>query len=79
MIFLFTKPFAVELSVCTGVGGCISPSSPGVLLVDISALENKNSAQTSTSATDDIIALIILVIFCTAPLFGGNGVLFDVK
>ena len=45
----------------------------------IDSLKLMNSAPSLASAADDMTALIILTIFNTAPLFGGNYVLFYIN
>ena len=68
---------AVVLSVCIGVGGWRCPISSNVMRMGIASLALIYNAPISASAADVITDLMICAMFKTAPLFGGNCVLFD--
>ena len=70
-IFWVTKPKAVVLSVCTGVGGCLCPISSRSRLVGMACRVLMKSAAISASAADVITLRIIWAMFRTAPLLGG--------
>ena len=74
-----TKPCAVVLSVYIGVGGCLCPIFPRSWRSGLDYLQLVKSAPSSASDADDMNALMILEIFNTAPLLGGNAVLLDIK
>jgi hypothetical protein len=69
-ISLFTH--AVELSIWTGVGGCLCPSSSNVVRIGTAILALINSPPSSASAANDITALIIFATVCTALLSRGS-------
>ena len=78
-MLLVTTPYAVVLSVCIGVGGCMCPISSRDWYAEMASLQLMNSATSSASVADDMNALMILTIDNTSTLLGGNTVLFDIK
>ncbi len=77
IILLLIRPCAVELSVWMGVRGCACPNSSRVFRIETAVFTFKNNAPNSASAADDIMFLMIVDRLTTAPLFGGDSVLFD--
>ena len=78
-ILLVTTPCAVVFSVCIGVGGCVFPISSSDWRDGMDYLQLMKSAPSSASTSDNMNALLILYIVNTAPLLGGNAVLFYMK
>ena len=76
---LVTKPCAVVLSVCMGVGGCLLPVYSSTWCAGMASLQFMNSAPSSSSAANDMTALTILEIMNTALLLGWNLVLLDIN
>jgi hypothetical protein len=70
---------AIELSVCSGVGGCLCPISSRMILMYTASLAIMYNPAHSTSVAEDITCLIMWAIFSTALLFGGIGVSLDKK
>ncbi len=70
---------AIELSVCSGVGGCLCPNSSRMILMYTASLAIMYSPADSTSVAEDIMCLIMWAMFSTTPLFGGIGVSLDRK
>jgi hypothetical protein len=70
-------PSAVELSVCTGVGGWGCPISCKIFLISTPFLAFIYNAPNSASAVDDITALMILATLCMAPLLGGMVIFLE--
>ena len=77
IILLLMRPCAVELSVWMGVRGCGCPSSSRVFRIGTAVFAFKNNAPSSASAADDMTCLRMVDRLSTAPLFGGDSVLFD--
>ena len=69
-ILLLMTPSAVELSVWIGVRGCGCPSLASICRKHTASFALRNSAPNSTSAADDITALIIVPMVRIAPLLG---------
>ena len=78
-MLLVTAPCAVVLYVCIGVGGCVFTISSRDWRASMASLQLMKSAPSSASAADDMTALMILAIFSTDTLLGGNAVLFDIN
>ena len=78
-MLLVTTPCAVLFSVFIGVGGCVCPISSSDWRAGMASLKLMKSAPSPASAADDMTALMVLAIVNTAPLLGGNSVLFDMK
>ena len=78
-ILLVTKLCEVELSFCIGVDGCVCPIYSRAWCDGMTSLQLMKSAPSSAFDVDDMTALMILDIFNTATLLGGNAVLFDMK
>ena len=76
-IFLVMTASAIVLSVCIGVGGWRCPISSNVMRMGMASLALIYNAPILASAADVITDLMICAMFKTAPLFGGNCVLFD--
>ena len=72
--FLFKTPFAAELSVCTGVGGCGCPISCRVSQIYTVSLALMYNAPSSASVADNItvLTLMICATLRMAPLFCGG-------
>ena len=78
-----TLPFitasAMALSVCSGVGGCLCPSSSNMIRMYTASRAIMYNPASSASVADDITFFMICAMFNTAPLFGGMGVSLDRK
>ena len=72
-------PFAVELSVCIGVGGCRCPISVSMFLRWTASFAFLKSPLSSASAAEDMMAFMIFAMLRMAPLFGGMSALVDKK
>jgi hypothetical protein len=70
---------AIELLVCSGVGGCLCPISSRMILMYTASLAIMYSPTNSASVAKDILCLIMWEMLSTAPLFGGIGVSLDRK
>ena len=84
-ILLLIRLSVVLLSICTGVCGCVWPSSLSILRMWTSILEFKNNSLSSASAADDITLRMIIdrlrkalmfVVFLL-HLIGNGGLLSD--
>ncbi len=69
----------IELSVCSGVGGCLCPISSRMILMFTASIAIIYNPANSTSVAEDITCLIMWAMFSTTPLFGGIGVSLDKK
>ena len=78
-MLLVTTPCAVVLSICIDVGGRVCHISSSDWRSGMASLQLMKSAPSSASNADEITALMILAIVNTAPLLGGNTLLFDMK
>ena len=78
-MLLVTTPCAVVLYVCISVGGCVCLIFSSDWRAGMDSLKLMKSSHSSASAADDMTALMVLAIVNTAPLLGGNAVLFDMK
>ena len=78
-MLLVTTPCAFVLSVCIGVGGCVCPIYSSDWRAGMASLLLEKSAPSFASDADDMTGLMILDIVNTAPLLGGNAVLFDMN
>ena len=58
LILSFVIPQAVELSTCTGVGGCLYPISSSVVRSILVSFMLLNRPPVSASAADETMALI---------------------
>ncbi len=70
---------AIELLVCSSVGGCLCPVSSRMILMYTASLAIMYSPANSVSVDEDITCLIMWAMFSTALLFGGIGVSLDRK
>ena len=59
LIVRFMIPFAVLLSVCSGIGCCLCPSSSSVVMNGIASCAFQNRLPHSASDADPIAAFII--------------------
>ena len=78
-MFLVATPWAVVLSVCIGVGGCLCPISLRECRSGMASLHLMKISPSSASAADDITDLMIWEMVITAPLLSGMGELLDMK
>ena len=78
-ILLVTTTWVVVLSVCIGVGGCSCPIALRACRVGIDSLQLMNRSPSSTSAAEEINALMIWEMVTTAPLFAVMADSFDMK
>ena len=78
-ILLVTTPWAVVLSVCIGLGGCLCPIALRACRAGISTLQLMKRSPSYASAAEDIIALMIWEMVTTAPLLAVMGDLLDMK
>ena len=69
----------VVFSVCICVGCCVCPISSRDWYAWMASLQLMKISPSSASTADDMTALMILAIFNTAPLLGGNAMLSDRK
>ena len=74
-----TTPCKVVLSVFLGVGGCLCTIYSRAWRAGVASLKFINSDTSSALDDDYMTALVILSIFNTAPLLGGNALLLDVN
>ena len=70
---------AIELSVCSGVGGCLCPISSRTICIYTASLDMMYSAADSASVADVITCLMMCAMLSTVPLFCGIVALFDKK
>ena len=78
MLFV-TKPFAVVLSVCIGVGGCLFHISSRAWRAGMALRQFMKSALSSASAAEDMTDLMILVTVRTEPLLVRYSAVSDKK
>ena len=71
-IFLFTIPYALELSVCVGVVGCVCPIPSKVLCTGAAYFLLMKSDPKSDSSSNYTTDFMSWDIFRTATLLGGN-------
>ena len=64
-------PFAVELSVCVGVGGCGCPISVSMFMRWTASFALMKIPTSSASAAEDMTDFMICDMLRMAPLFGG--------
>ena len=69
-------PAAVELSDCTGVGGCGWPMSSEVCLRGTASLQFTNTLPNSASEAEDTTCFSVPHMVCVAP-FNSSFSLFD--
>ena len=72
LIVLFTKPMAVELSTCIGVGGCGCPISSRAIRRGTASFAVKNMAPTSASIAELMTLFIIFASTWITPLGVGG-------
>ena len=72
-------PFAVELSVCIGIGGFGCPISVSMFLRWKASFALMNSPLSSDSAAEDMTTFMICAMLRMAPLFWGMSALVDKK
>ena len=78
-ILPLTTASAIELSVCSGVGGCLCPIYSKIILMYTASLAMMYKAANSASVAYDITCFIIWAMFRTALLFCGMVELLDKK
>ena len=78
-IFLLQTAYAIMLSVCNGVGGCLCPISSKIILMYTASRAMMYSAASSASVADVMTCLIMCVMLKIAPLFWGIVALLDKK
>ncbi len=66
-----TTPSAIELSVWSGVGGCLCPNSSRMILMYTASRAMMYNAANSASVADNMTCLMTWAMLRTAPLFGG--------
>ena len=71
--FPFTTASAIALSVWSGVGGCLCPSSSSMIQIYTASRAIMYRAANSASVADDITCLMMCAMLSTAPLLGGIG------
>ena len=79
VIFPLITASAIELSVCSGVGGCLCPISSRMIRMYTASLAMMYNAANSASVADVMTCLIMCAMLSTAPLFCGMVALFDKK
>ena len=62
---------AIELSVCSGVGGCLCPISSKMILMYTASLAMIHKAANSASVAADMTCFIMWDMLRTSPLFCG--------
>ena len=72
LIVLFTKPMAVDLSTCIGVGGCGCPISSRAIQRGAAYFAVKNTALTSASIAELMTLFIIFASTWITPLGVGG-------
>ena len=70
-ILPLTTASAIELSVCSGVGGCLCPIYSKMILIYTASLAIMYKAANYSSVANDIACSIMWAILRTAPLFCG--------
>ena len=78
-IFPLTTPSAIELSVCSGVGGCGCPISLTIMYMYTASHAIIYRPANSASVADDMTCLIMCAILSMAPLLGGMSAPLDRK
>ncbi len=78
-ILPFMTASPIELTVCSGGGGCLCPNSSSMILMYTVLRAIMYSPASSASVADDMIFLMMCTMFSTAPLFGGMVVSLDRK
>ena len=78
-MLLLATPMAVLLSICIGVLGCSCPISCSVFLQGTASRVLLNIAPSSTSAADDMTALMIWAVLSIAPLLAGSSLFSERK
>ena len=78
-ILPLTTPSAIELSVCSGLGGCLCPNSSNMILIYTASRAMMYNPASSASVADVMTCFIMCAMFKIAPLFGGILLLFDRK
>ena len=68
-ILPLTTTSTIELSVCSGVGGCLCPISFKMILIYTASLDMMYKDANYASVADDITCFIMWTVFRTAPLF----------
>ncbi len=76
VLYQLITALAIELLVCSGVGGCLCPISYRMILMYTASMYNPAN---SASVSEDITCLIMWAMFSNALLFGGIGVSLDKK
>ena len=62
---------AIELSVCSGVSGCLCPISSSMILMQTASRAITYKPANSAYVADDITCLMMCAMLRTAPLFCG--------
>ena len=78
-IVSLTTPSAIELSVCSGVGGCGCPISSRIMRMYTASRAIMYRPANSASVADDMMSLIMCAILIMAPLLGGMSAPLDRK
>ena len=76
-ILPLTTASAIELSVCSGVGGCLCPISSKIIMMYTASLDMVYKAANSASVADGITCFIMWDMLSTDPLFCGMVELLD--
>ena len=78
-ILPLTTASAIELYVCSGMGGCLCPTYSKMILMYTASLAMIYKAANSASVANEITCFIMWAMFRTAPLFCGMVELLDKK
>ena len=78
-IFPVTNPSAIQLSVWSGVAGCLCPSSSRMMQMKTASQAMMYSAASLASVADAMMCLMMWAIFIMAPLLGGISALEERK
>ena len=77
--FLVMTASAMALLVCIGVGGCLCPILPRMILISTASLAMMYSAASSASVANDMTCFIMCAMLRIALLFAGIPVSSDRK
>ena len=78
-IFPLTTASAIELSVCSGVGGCLCPISSKMILMYTASWAIMYNAANYASVANDITCIIMWYMLSTAPFLCGMVESLDKK
>ena len=79
MILFVTMLYAVELTICIGIGDCGWPNLCNLCCTRAATFALMYSTPNSASTADDISALVICAVLWIALFWGGKVVVFDKK